>query len=168
MELHIYSYLMFWKNISAFDELYSTMPSSYSGTLHSARLWCDVLSVFPKARLYCSLLMYSMKQGYCLLYWLYFQVSGHEAAATTILTLTSGGTSPAATTLAFSGTTFSELKLTEGITVLQLIEKFKEVCRHPGTVYATCWQGWYIDLVLLKLLKLLCQENWGNLTEIEI
>lgn len=57
------------------------------------------------------------------------QVTGHEAAATTILTLTSGGTSPAATTLAFSGTTFSELKLTEGITVLQLIEKFKEVRR---------------------------------------
>lgn len=54
------------------------------------------------------------------------EVTGHEAAATTILTLTSGGTCPATTTLAFSGTTFSELKLTEGITVLQLIEKFRE------------------------------------------
>ncbi|KAK8383893.1 hypothetical protein O3P69_015974 [Scylla paramamosain] len=54
------------------------------------------------------------------------EVTGHEGAAATVLSLASGGTNPAATTLAFSGTTFSELKLTEGITLPQLIDKFKE------------------------------------------
>ncbi|MPC24770.1 hypothetical protein E2C01_017863 [Portunus trituberculatus] len=56
----------------------------------------------------------------------FLQVTGYEGAAATVLSLASGGTSPAATALAFSGTTFSELKLTEGITLPQLIDKFKE------------------------------------------
>ncbi|XP_071541187.1 RNA-binding protein RO60-like isoform X2 [Panulirus ornatus] len=54
------------------------------------------------------------------------EVTGHEGAAVTVLSLTSGGTSPAATTLAFSGNSLAEIKLPEGITLLQLIDKFKE------------------------------------------
>ncbi|KAK8725975.1 hypothetical protein OTU49_010583 [Cherax quadricarinatus] len=40
--------------------------------------------------------------------------------------MTSGGTSPAATTLAFSENTLAQINLSEGITLLQLINKFKE------------------------------------------
>ncbi|XP_069157260.1 RNA-binding protein RO60 [Procambarus clarkii] len=54
------------------------------------------------------------------------EVTGHEGAAVTVLTLTSGGTSPAATTLAFTENTLAEIKLSEGITLLQLINTFKE------------------------------------------
>ncbi|XP_042227144.1 60 kDa SS-A/Ro ribonucleoprotein-like [Homarus americanus] len=54
------------------------------------------------------------------------EVTGHEGAAVTILALTSGGTNPAATTLAFSENTLTEIQVTEGMTLLQLINKFKE------------------------------------------
>ncbi|KAG7166290.1 60 kDa SS-A/Ro ribonucleoprotein-like, partial [Homarus americanus] len=54
------------------------------------------------------------------------KVTGHEGAAVTILALTSGGTNPAATTLAFSENTLTEIQVTEGMTLLQLINKFKE------------------------------------------
>lgn len=54
------------------------------------------------------------------------EVTGHEGAAVIVLTLTSGGTCPVVNTLAFSGTGVAEVPVTEGITLLQLVEKFKE------------------------------------------
>ncbi|KAK7082987.1 hypothetical protein SK128_010215 [Halocaridina rubra] len=54
------------------------------------------------------------------------EVSCYEGAAVTLLSLSSGGTNPDVSALAFSGEGLVELQVPEGATISNMLEKFKE------------------------------------------
>lgn len=71
------------------------------------------------------------------------EVSCYEGAAVTVLCLTSGGSNPEVSTLAFSGDSLVELQVPEGATVNTLLEKFKETV--IGNVNAETALNWAVE-----------------------
>ncbi|XP_068217190.1 RNA-binding protein Ro60-like [Palaemon carinicauda] len=106
------------------------------------------------------------------------EVSCYEAAAVTVLSLSSGGTNPAVSTLAFSGDSLGELKVPEGATISMLSEKFKETVIGPVNVEAAL--NWAVEnkvetLVIVSLkfdphlaVETLKQVNEKNNTQIRL